>query len=65
MRAGVGCVGVGLNVLRVPIACCMRALQYPYERAEKFNKSMRKLGTGADGTTYLDQFRVLVTTIGM
>ena len=38
--------------------------QYPYDRAEKFNKSMRKLGTGQDGTTYLDQFRVLVTTIG-
>ena len=44
--------------------CGAIASQYPYERAEKFNKSMRKLGTGADGTTYLDQFRVLVTTIG-
>jgi hypothetical protein len=38
--------------------------QYPYERAEKFNKSMRKLGTSQDGSTYLDQFRVLITTIG-
>jgi len=38
--------------------------QYPFERAEKFNKSMRKLGTVGENSTYLDEFRNLITTIG-
>lgn len=38
--------------------------KYPYERAEKFTKAIRKLGVQGDGITYLDQFRVLITTIG-
>ena len=29
--------------------------QYPYERAEKFNKDIRKLGISEDGHSYLDQ----------
>jgi WASH complex subunit 7 len=37
---------------------------YPYERAEKFNKDIKKLGVNAKGLSYLDQFRELVTTIG-
>eukprot|EP00002_Diphylleia_rotans_P010813 TRINITY_DN2138_c0_g1_i1.p1 TRINITY_DN2138_c0_g1~~TRINITY_DN2138_c0_g1_i1.p1 ORF type:complete len:384 (+),score=108.21 TRINITY_DN2138_c0_g1_i1:367-1518(+) len=38
--------------------------QYPFERAERFNKEIRKLGTTAQGFTYLDQFRRLITEIG-
>lgn len=36
---------------------------YPFERAEKFTKSIRKLGVVED-MTYLDQFRELITQIG-
>lgn len=38
--------------------------KYPFERAEKFNKGIRKLGLTPDGQTYLDQFRVLISQIG-
>ena len=38
--------------------------RYPYDRADKFNKDIRKLGITEDGRTYLDQFRQLVTEIG-
>jgi len=38
--------------------------QYPYERAEKFNKGIRKLGLNPEGESYLDQFRTLITQIG-
>lgn len=38
--------------------------QYPYDRAEKFNKGIRKLGVNAEGESYLDQFRTLITQIG-
>lgn len=38
--------------------------KYPFERAEKFNKGIRKLGLTPDGRTYLDQFRVLISQIG-
>eukprot|EP00095_Tigriopus_kingsejongensis_P002213 maker-scaffold351_size199180-snap-gene-0.29 protein:Tk02213 transcript:maker-scaffold351_size199180-snap-gene-0.29-mRNA-1 annotation:"hypothetical protein L798_09428" len=38
---------------------------YPFERANKFNKAIRKLGYMPDGiTTYLDQFRMLLSHIG-
>ena len=37
--------------------------KYPYERAEKFIKAVRKLGL-VGSMTYLDQFRKLVTEIG-
>ena len=40
------------------------ALQYPFERAEKFNRGIRKLGLTPDGQSYLDQFRQLVSQIG-
>jgi len=36
---------------------------YPFERAEKFNSSMRKLMLNTN-QNYIDQFRVLVTHIG-
>ena len=36
---------------------------YPYERALKFVKDIRKLGV-VDGRTFLDQFRILITEIG-
>ncbi|XP_057296069.1 WASH complex subunit 4-like isoform X2 [Hydractinia symbiolongicarpus] len=38
--------------------------KYPYDRAEKFNKGIRKLGLTPDGQSYLDQFRMLITQIG-
>ncbi|XP_043602098.1 WASH complex subunit 4 isoform X2 [Bombus pyrosoma] len=37
---------------------------YTYERAEKFQKGIRKLGMTPDGLSYLDQFRQLITQIG-
>lgn len=40
------------------------ATPYTYERAEKFQKVIRKLGVSAEGLSYLDQFRQLVTQIG-
>ena len=36
---------------------------YPYERAAKFVKDVRRLGVN-DGMSYLDQFRILVTRMG-
>jgi len=38
--------------------------KYPYERAEKFNRTIRKLGVLQDNQTYLDQFRLLISHIG-
>ncbi|XP_035742085.1 WASH complex subunit 4-like [Vespa mandarinia] len=40
------------------------AIPYTYERAEKFQKGIRKLGMTPDGLSYLDQFRQLITHIG-
>lgn len=38
--------------------------KYSYDRADKFNKGIRKLGLTADGLSYLDQFRMLISHIG-
>ncbi|KAL5013534.1 hypothetical protein ScPMuIL_007804 [Solemya velum] len=38
--------------------------KYPFERADKFNKGIRKLGLTPDGESYLDQFRLLISQIG-
>jgi len=38
--------------------------KYSFERADKFNKGIRKLGIMPDGGTYLDHFRMLITQIG-
>lgn len=38
--------------------------KYSYERADKFNKGIRKLGLTPDGLSYLDQFRMLISHIG-
>lgn len=39
--------------------------QYPYERAEKLSKDIKKLGTlGKKNLTYLDTFRQLISTMG-
>lgn len=38
--------------------------KYSYDRADKFNKGIRKLGLTADGLSYLDQFRMLIGHIG-
>ncbi|XP_073476379.1 WASH complex subunit 4 isoform X1 [Aquarana catesbeiana] len=38
--------------------------KYPYERAEKFNRGIRKLGLTPEGQSYLDQFRQLISQIG-
>lgn len=37
---------------------------YPYERAEKMNKNIKRLGTTGKGVSYLDRFRQLITGIG-
>ncbi|XP_018328614.1 WASH complex subunit 4 [Agrilus planipennis] len=37
---------------------------YPYERAEKFNTGIRRLGVNEEGYSYLDLFRKLITQIG-
>ncbi|XP_066158382.1 WASH complex subunit 4 isoform X3 [Euwallacea fornicatus] len=37
---------------------------YPYERADKFNKGIRKLGLSNEGDSYLDLFRKVITQIG-
>eukprot|EP00352_Strombidinopsis_acuminata_P005649 CAMPEP_0176351108 /NCGR_PEP_ID=MMETSP0126-20121128/9980_1 /TAXON_ID=141414 ORGANISM="Strombidinopsis acuminatum, Strain SPMC142" /NCGR_SAMPLE_ID=MMETSP0126 /ASSEMBLY_ACC=CAM_ASM_000229 /LENGTH=271 /DNA_ID=CAMNT_0017701459 /DNA_START=2625 /DNA_END=3440 /DNA_ORIENTATION=+ len=38
--------------------------EYPYERAEKISKMIKRLGTSSKGLTYMDRFRQLVTAIG-
>eukprot|EP01094_Clydonella_sp_ATCC50884_P012957 TRINITY_DN2324_c0_g1_i2.p1 TRINITY_DN2324_c0_g1~~TRINITY_DN2324_c0_g1_i2.p1 ORF type:complete len:1145 (+),score=548.34 TRINITY_DN2324_c0_g1_i2:58-3435(+) len=38
--------------------------RYPFDRAVKFNREIRKLGVTGEGLTYLDQFRKLITEIG-
>eukprot|EP00004_Rigifila_ramosa_P020162 TRINITY_DN521_c1_g2_i4.p1 TRINITY_DN521_c1_g2~~TRINITY_DN521_c1_g2_i4.p1 ORF type:complete len:1097 (+),score=319.76 TRINITY_DN521_c1_g2_i4:490-3291(+) len=38
--------------------------RYPFDRADKFNKEIRKLGVTDSAASYLDQFRKLVTEIG-
>ena len=38
--------------------------KYPWEKAEQFNAAIRKLGTAADGSSYMDMFRGLITEIG-
>ncbi|CAG2173816.1 unnamed protein product, partial [Oppiella nova] len=40
------------------------ANKFPFERAEKLCKGIRKLGLTADGMSYLDQFRQLISQIG-
>uniref|UniRef100_A0A8I5NS55 WASH complex subunit 4 n=1 Tax=Papio anubis TaxID=9555 RepID=A0A8I5NS55_PAPAN len=37
---------------------------YPFDRAEKFNRGIRKLGITPEGQSYLDQFRQLISQIG-
>lgn len=37
---------------------------YAYERAEKFNNGIKKLGLNEDGQSYLDLFRKLISHIG-
>lgn len=37
---------------------------YPYERAEKFNIGIRKLGLNPEGLSYLDLFQRLISHIG-
>lgn len=37
---------------------------YPYDRALKFVKEIRKLGVNEQGKSFLDQFRILITEIG-
>ena len=38
--------------------------QYPYQRAVKFNKDIKKLGVNEENLTFIDQFRLLITEIG-
>ena len=39
-------------------------MQYPYERAEKVAKAIKKLGTLKGNITFLDEFRQLITQFG-
>ncbi|KAI1286738.1 hypothetical protein HDE_10420 [Halotydeus destructor] len=41
-----------------------KSSKFPYERAEKFVKDIRKLGLTPDGLSFLDQFRQVITEIG-
>ncbi|XP_015922482.2 WASH complex subunit 4 [Parasteatoda tepidariorum] len=38
--------------------------KYPFDRAEKFHRGIRKLGLTENGESYLDQFRLLISEIG-
>ncbi|KRW98285.1 hypothetical protein PPERSA_01723 [Pseudocohnilembus persalinus] len=38
--------------------------KYPFQRAEKFLKQIKKLGKFEDGTTYIDRFRKLISEVG-
>ena len=38
--------------------------RYPFARAERFNRDVRRLGVSVDGLTVLDRFRILITEIG-
>jgi len=38
--------------------------KYPWDRADKMVKDIRRLGMTPDGMSYLDKFRVLITEIG-
>lgn len=38
--------------------------KYPWDRADKLVRDIRKLGMTPDGMSYLDKFRVLITEIG-
>lgn len=38
--------------------------KFPFDRASKFNKGIRKLGVLDGNSTYLDQFRLLISQIG-
>ena len=37
---------------------------YPYDRALKFVRDIRKLGINESGKSFLDQFRILITEVG-
>ena len=39
--------------------------RYSFERADKWNRNIRKLGVNADGESYLDQFRALITQVAL
>ncbi|OTF78801.1 WASH complex subunit 7-like protein, partial [Euroglyphus maynei] len=41
-----------------------KLVKFPFERADKFVKGIRKLGITKDNMTYLDKFRQLLTQIG-
>ncbi|XP_027195780.2 strumpellin and WASH-interacting protein [Dermatophagoides pteronyssinus] len=41
-----------------------KLIKFPFERADKFVKGIRKLGITKDNMTYLDKFRQLITQIG-
>ena len=50
--------------MHVCVCVCVFTKQYPYERAEKFIRYIRRLGILQDNQTYLDQFRLLINHIG-
>lgn len=46
------------------VVCSVLLNRFPYTRAEKFTRTIRKLGVTSTGLSYLDQFRRLITEIG-
>lgn len=63
VNVGIRTVLVVCHVIVIDVLCFCE--QYPFERAEKFNRGIRKLGLTPDGLSYLDQFRNLISQIGM
>uniref|UniRef100_A0A672GP26 WASH complex subunit 4 n=1 Tax=Salarias fasciatus TaxID=181472 RepID=A0A672GP26_SALFA len=58
------CIGNSAFVFPIDLHREGKQQQYPFERAEKFNRGIRKLGITPDGQSYLDQFRQLISQIG-
>ena len=59
------CPWCGIFSLRMMYIAHWCSLQkYPFDRAERFNRAIRKLGVMEDGSSYLDKFREVVTEIG-
>lgn len=38
--------------------------KYPYERAERILKEIKRIGTFEENMTFIDKFRVLITQVG-
>jgi WASH complex subunit 7 len=55
---------LGCGTASTSASTAVSGSSYPYERAEKFHRGIRKLGLNSTGLSYLDQFRILITHLG-